>query len=93
MTNAERATAYEAEAASLIDRTIRKLPEGIGTEASRKLVELIVQAATARAMEALRPLLDNAAMASSPIYLTDGKGTLIPVERRKLDDAVVGTPE
>ncbi len=48
MTNAERATAYEAEAASLIDRTIRKLPEGVTTAQSARLVELIVQAAVLR---------------------------------------------
>jgi hypothetical protein len=44
----ERATAYEVEAAQLIDRTIRKLPEGVTSAASLKLVELIVQAAVLR---------------------------------------------
>ena len=48
MTPAERAQAYEVEAAGLIDRTIRKLPEGVTTEASLKLVKLIVEAAVAR---------------------------------------------
>lgn len=48
MTPAERATAYEVEAAQIIDRTIRKLPEGVTSAASLKLVELIVQAAVER---------------------------------------------
>lgn len=48
MTNAERATAYEVEAAQLIDRTIRKLPESVTSAQSLKLVELIVQAAVLR---------------------------------------------
>lgn len=48
MTATERATAYEVEAAQLIDRTIRKLPDGITTSQSLKLVELIVQAAVLR---------------------------------------------
>lgn len=52
MTDADRATAYEVEAAQLIDRTIRKLPEGITTAQSLKLVELIVQAAVLRVKSA-----------------------------------------
>jgi hypothetical protein len=71
MTPAQRAEAYEAEAARIIDRTIRKLPEGVETDASRKLVELIVQAAVLRMSAATNALLDNAAMATSPVTLTD----------------------
>jgi hypothetical protein len=48
MTPTERANAYEVEAAQMIDRTIRKLPEGVTTAASLKLVELIVLAAVER---------------------------------------------
>lgn len=54
MTPAERATAYEVEAAQMIDRTIRKLPEGVTSAASLKLVELIVQAAVERMSAAER---------------------------------------
>jgi hypothetical protein len=48
MTAEQRAEAYEVEAASLIDRSIHRLPEGIGNGASLKLVQLIVQAAVER---------------------------------------------
>lgn len=48
MTAAQRAEAYETEAARIIDRTIRKLPESVTTEASLKLVKLIVEAAVLR---------------------------------------------
>jgi hypothetical protein len=48
MTPMQRAEALEVEAAHMIDRTIRKLPEGVTTEASRKLVSLIVEAAVER---------------------------------------------
>jgi hypothetical protein len=71
MTPLQRAEAYEAEAARMIDRTIRKLPEGVTTDASRKLVCLIVEAAVLRMSEATNALLDNAALATSPVTLTD----------------------
>jgi hypothetical protein len=61
MTPLQRAEAYEAEAAQMIDRTIRKLPEGVETDASRKLVDLIVQSAVARMTDTLTAVLDNAA--------------------------------
>ena len=64
MTPLQRAKALEVEAAQMIDRTIRKLPEGVTTEASRKLVGLIVEAAVERM---------SAALAAKPMYTTDGK--------------------
>lgn len=78
MTPAERATAYEVEAAQMIDRTIRKLPEGVTTAASLKLVELIVQAAVER-MSAVTNIAVN------PPYVTDGK-TVKPAVNLSDDD-------
>lgn len=55
MTPLQRAEALEVEAAQLIDRTIRKLPEGVTSEASLKLVRLIVEATLCRTANAFTP--------------------------------------
>jgi len=80
MTPLQRAEALEVEAAQMIDRTIRKLPEGVTSEASLKLVRLIVEAAVERLSGCVRQMLDNAALAPHPMYATDGK-TIKPVAR------------
>jgi hypothetical protein len=48
MTSCERAEALIAEAARMIDRSIRHLPHGVSSNESKKLVELIVEAAVER---------------------------------------------
>jgi hypothetical protein len=45
MTPDQRAEALIAEAARMIDRSIRHLPHGVSSNESKKLVELIVEAA------------------------------------------------
>ena len=48
MSSDDRATALIAEAARMIDRSIRHLPHGVSSNESLKLVELIVEAAVER---------------------------------------------
>lgn len=79
MSSDEYATALIAEAARLIDRSIRHLPHGVSSNESLKLVELIVEAAVERMRPAVLALLDSAVLASHPMYVTDGK-TLKPVK-------------
>jgi hypothetical protein len=72
MTPAERAEAYEAEAARIIDKvTGRGYWSGEPSKEAVELVDLLVQAASARTVEAMRQMLDNAAMANrAPKALT-----------------------
>jgi hypothetical protein len=55
MSSDDRATALIAEAARMIDRSIRHLPHGVSSNESLKLVELIVEAAVER-MSAKAPI-------------------------------------
>jgi len=53
MTTGQRAEALIAEAARMIDRSIRHLPHGVSSNESKKLVELIVEAAVLKVGEPL----------------------------------------
>jgi hypothetical protein len=81
MTPLQRAEAYEVEAAHVLDKvTKRGYWTGEVSPEAAKFVDLIVQAAVLRMSAATNALLDNTAMASHPIYATDGK-TIKPVAR------------
>jgi hypothetical protein len=56
MTPDQRAEALIAEAARMIDRSIRHLPHGVISNESKKLVELIVEAAVER-MKIAEPVI------------------------------------